>query len=90
MALGLLLAAGVVGTGVNNGYNLVINGNEMWIKVLGLVCAGVFVGAALVEAVQLGRRPKRGGRELDRDTDQDDQESEQADPERQGAAVAHG
>lgn len=86
VALGLLLAAGLVGTGVNNGYNLGINGNEMWVKVLGLVCAGVFVGAALVEAVQLGRRPK-GGQEPSHDSDRD---SEQVEPERQSGAVANG
>ena len=44
----------------------------MWIKVLGVLCAGVFVGAALVEAVQLKYR-----RKLRRET---------ADAEEQGGA----
>jgi hypothetical protein len=30
----------------------------MWVKILGLVCVGVFVGAALIEARQLRRRKK--------------------------------
>ncbi len=31
----------------------------MWIKILGAVCAGVFIAAALVEIKQLGFRGKR-------------------------------
>jgi hypothetical protein len=33
----------------------------MWIKVLGVLCAGVFIGAALVEAVQPRKRSKKTG-----------------------------
>jgi hypothetical protein len=33
---------------------------EMWIKILGVLCAGVFVGAAMVEAGQIRQRKKQG------------------------------
>ena len=51
---------------------------EMWVKVLGLICAGVFVGAALVEAKQLRKR-KRAGREAEQqDAGPDDDDVERA------------
>jgi hypothetical protein len=33
----------------------------MWLKILGVVCVGVFVGAAIVEARQLRKRGKETG-----------------------------
>jgi len=35
----------------------------MWLKILGVVCVGVFVGAAIVEARQLCKRGKEAGEE---------------------------
>ncbi len=54
----------------------------MWLKILGLVCAGVFVGAALVEAKSFKRGDKdcegkkdcegTGGCEADEDKSSDE------------------
>ena len=41
----------------------------MWVKILGLLCAGVFVGAVIVEAKQLTSR--QPGEAEDEETDED-------------------
>jgi hypothetical protein len=43
----------------------------MWVKVLGLICAGVFVGAALVEAKQLRKRHREGKQAAEQEQDRD-------------------
>lgn len=62
-------------------------GDDMWVKILGLVCVGVFVGAALVEARQLRQRKKEVGRELAserQDTVGDQQGDEDLSAEKRG------
>lgn len=56
-------------------------GDDMWVKILGLVCVGVFVGAALIEARQLRKRKKDGTEPSDEDqqVDLDDDDSENKD-----------
>jgi hypothetical protein len=48
----------------------------MWIKILGLVCVGVFVGAALIEAKQIHKRNKDRALGGDRDPEHTDAEIE--------------
>ena len=43
----------------------------MWLKVLGLVCVGVFVGAAIVEAQQFRKRGKGDSDSSDSDSSSD-------------------
>jgi len=42
-----------------NDHQMIFKDGHMWLKALGLICAGVFVGAALIEAKQLLRNRKR-------------------------------
>ncbi len=51
-----------------DGHQLIFTGEvRMWVKVLGLICAGVFVGAAVIEAKQLlrDRKAKKPGDEAE-------------------------
>ena len=58
-----------------NEHQLIIKDSAMWLKTLGLLCAGVFVGAALVEAKQMLRKRKRSDRDAgEQDGADDDQD----------------
>jgi uncharacterized membrane-anchored protein YhcB (DUF1043 family) len=55
----------------------------MWLKILGVVCVGVFVGAAIVEARQLRKRGKEADEdELDNQLDNQQPEADLAHEER--------
>jgi len=43
----------------------------MWVKMLGLICAGVFVGAALVEAKQLRKRHRESKEAAEQEQERD-------------------
>lgn len=60
-ALGLLALVLLAGTAVGPGKRLLafIGGHDMWLKILGVLCAGVFVGAAVLEAVKTRREQRR-------------------------------
>jgi hypothetical protein len=81
-ALGLLGLVLLSGTAIGPGKRLLvfIGGHDMWLKILGVLCAGVFVGAAVLEAVK-ARREHRA---------RDDEETSEGDvpaPESDGGAV---
>ena len=55
----------------------------MWAKVLGLVCAGVFIGAVVVEVKQVRRRRRSANKQVDSASPNEQRakfDTEEADP----------